>query len=119
MPEIEFEFACLVSEVPEKGAKNVNLKGHEITIFHTPDRFIARSGVCKHNAFKLDACDIIGDTIRCPLHGWTYSIKSGKGIKPSWSSLDTYPIALRGEELWIQPAPEKTDEEFDTSAFDW
>ena len=120
MPEVDFEFACLASEIPENGAKNVNIKGMEITIFHTVDRFIAHSGVCKHNGFKLELCEITGDSVVCPLHGWRYSISTGKGIKPAWTALETYPVAARGEELWVKPEADKSNEdEFDTSAFDW
>ena len=120
MPEIEFKYACDAADVPENGALNVNLDGVEITIFHTPNRFIARSGVCKHNGFKLELCEITGDTVTCPLHGWQYSIATGKGIKPSWTKLDEYPVVMRAEQLWVQPVAKKQDEdEFDTSAFDW
>ncbi|MBC8192464.1 MAG: Rieske 2Fe-2S domain-containing protein [Candidatus Marinimicrobia bacterium] len=119
MPEVDFKYACEASDVPENGALNVNLDGVEITIFHTPDRFIARSGVCKHNGFKLELCDITGDTVTCPLHGWKYKISTGKGIKPSWTVLETYPVVMRAEQLWVQPVAKKQDEDFDTSAFDW
>ncbi len=120
MPDIEYRFACLAADVPENGAKNVNLNGIEITIFHTSNRFIARSGVCKHNGFKLELCERQGDSVTCPLHGWKYNITTGKGIKPSWTSLDSYPLAIKGEEIWIQPQAEATrEDDFDTSAFDW
>ncbi len=120
MSQVEYQFACLATDVPEDGAKNVNLDGKEITIFHTPSRFIARSGVCKHNAFKLEMCERTGDTIRCPLHGWTYKVSTGKGIKPSYTQLESYPIAMRGEEIWVQPEAENSgDDDFDTSGFDW
>jgi len=119
MPEVEYKYACEASDVPENGALNVNIDGVEITIFHTPDRFIARSGVCKHNGFKLELCEINGDAITCPLHGWKYRISTGKGIKPSWTVLETYPVVMRADQLWVQPVAEKADDEFDTSAFDW
>jgi len=120
MSHDEFVYACEASDIPDQGALNVNLDGEEITIFHTPSRFIARSGFCKHNGFKLELCEISGDTVTCPLHGWKYSIGTGKGIKPSYTRLESYPIAVRGEQLWVLPVPEKLDEDdFDTSAFDW
>lgn len=116
----DFVYACDAGDVPENGALNVNLDGVEITIFHTPERFIARSGVCKHNGFKLELCERTGDTVTCPLHGWKYSISSGKGIKPSYTRLETYPVAVRGDQLWVLPVAENDAEnDFDTSAFDW
>ena len=120
MPEVDYVYACETSAVPENGALNVNLDGEEITIFHTSTGFIARSGLCKHNGFKLELCAITGDTVTCPLHGWKYSISTGKGIKPSYTRLETYPVAVRGEQLWVLPEAEKpAEDDYDTSAFDW
>ncbi len=120
MPELEYLLACAGSEISEGAAKNVNLAGVEITIFHTTEGFIARSGVCKHNAFKLELCDISGDIISCPLHGWQYRISTGKGIKPSWTCLESYSLELRGQEIWVQPvADDSNEDDYDTSSYQW
>lgn len=120
MPETDFSFACSISDIPQNGAKNVNLNGIEITVFHTKEGYIAHSGVCKHNAFKLELCEIYADIVRCPLHGWKYSISSGRGIKPSWTSLDTYPLEVRGQEVWVQLVADKSaGDDIDTSSYQW
>jgi nitrite reductase/ring-hydroxylating ferredoxin subunit len=115
----EFKKACLRADVKADHAKNVTLDGVEITIFQTPTGYVARSGVCKHNAFKLELCEISGDVVRCPLHGWTYRISNGKGIKPSWTTLDHFDLEVRGEEIWVKTEASKQDEDFDTSSFQW
>ena len=120
MPNPDFIFACPKSEVPQGTAKNVNMAGVEIAIFNTKDGFIAHSGVCKHNAFKLELCEISGDVVNCPLHGWKYRISTGKGIKPSWTGLENYPIEIRGDGLWVKPVADETNrDDFDTSSFQW
>ncbi len=120
MPDDPFLLACSLADIPKEGAKNVNLDGAEITIFKTPEGFVARSGVCKHNAFKLELCDIMGDVITCPLHGWKYRISTGQGIKPSWTCLDSYPLELRGKEIWVKPIIDDTkQDEFDTTSYQW
>lgn len=116
----ELQPVCKVSDIPKNGAKNINLDGVEIAIFKTAKGFVARSGVCKHNAFKLELCEISDDIVRCPLHGWTYRISSGKGIRPSWTCLEQYPLELRGDEIWVGAQSLDGDAEaFDTSAFQW
>lgn len=116
----DYKFACTLSDIPKEGARNVNIEDVEITIFRTPDGYVARSGVCKHNAFKLELCDISGDIVTCPLHGWKYKISTGKGIKPSWTCLEAYPLELRGQEIWVQPnAKDSEKDEFDTSSYQW
>ncbi|MCF7824072.1 MAG: Rieske 2Fe-2S domain-containing protein [Candidatus Marinimicrobia bacterium] len=120
MPEHNFTSVCKTTDVPPNGVKNVNLNGLEIAIFNTKDGFIAHSGVCKHNAFKLELCEIAGDMITCPLHGWKYRISTGKGIKPSWTCLDTYPLKVIEGNILIKPlADESNKDTFDTSAYDW
>jgi len=120
MPESDFIAACSTSDIPLNGVKNVNMNGIEIAIFHTGEGFIAHSGVCKHNAFKLELCDVSGDTVTCPLHGWKYSISTGKGIKPSWTCLDTYPLQVREEVVWIKPITDELEpDDFDTTSYQW
>lgn len=116
----EFRLVCQVNDIPKQGAKNINLDGVEIAIFDTTEGLVARSGVCKHNAFKLELCEISGDIVRCPLHGWSYHISSGKGIRPSWTCLEHFALELRGSEIWIDPTKiDTTGDEFDTSSFQW
>ncbi len=120
MSSPDFHFACLKDDIPKNTAKNVTLDGVEIAIFNTSDGFIARSGVCKHNAFKLELCEINGDIVRCPLHDWKYRISTGKGIKPSWTMLESYPLEERAGELWVQLISDDTGkDDFDTTSYQW
>ncbi|MCF7807659.1 MAG: Rieske 2Fe-2S domain-containing protein [Candidatus Marinimicrobia bacterium] len=114
-----FMLACSTQDIPKNEAKNVNLNGVEIAIFNTSNGFIAHSGHCKHNAFKLEHCVISGDIVRCPRHDWKYRISTGAGIKPSWTSLDNYPVEVRGDEIWVKPEVARSDENFDTSSYQW
>lgn len=120
MSDSEFVFACSKQDVPVNGAKNVNLGGVELAIFHTPNGYVARSGVCKHNAFKLELCDVSGDIVSCPRHGWRYRISDGKGVKPTWTQLETYALEVRGQEIWVQTVADQSNtDDFDTSSYKW
>jgi len=120
MLDIEYKLACSRSEISLGTAKNVNLDGVKIAIFNTPKGFVARSGVCKHNGFKLELCDISGDIISCPLHGWKYKISTGKGIKPGWTCLESFPLEVRGQEIWVKPQTlDSNIDDFDTSSYQW
>ena len=120
MPATDFTRACPIAHIPAGGVKNITLDGVELAIFNTKDGFIAHSGVCKHNAFKLELCDISGDIIRCPRHGWKYRISTGAGIKPSWTCLENYPVEIRGQDIWVKLiANDSNNDEFDTSSYQW
>ncbi len=111
---------CKTSDVLLGKAKNYTVQNIELSIIHTKDGYFARSGVCKHNGFKLELCTIKGCTITCPLHGWVYNINSGKGIKPIHTNLDQYGLELRGEEIWVDVSEKaKKDFDIDTSNYQW
>ena len=110
---------CMAGYIPRGEAKNVTVDGVEMAIFHTEEGFIAHSGYCKHNAFKLELCEITGDIVRCPRHHWKYRISTGEGIQPSWTSLENYPLELRGEEVWVKPKAEESEGNIDTSSYNW
>lgn len=115
----KFVLACSTQEIAKGEAKNVIVNGVEMAIFNTEAGFVAHSGYCKHNAFKLELCEISGDIVRCPRHHWKYRISTGEGIQPSWTSLENYPLEVRGEEIWVIPEAEESQENFDTSSYDW
>lgn len=116
----DFVFACLTTDIPLGKAKNMYLAYQEVAIFHTDDGFLARSGLCKHNAFKLELCEISGDIVRCPRHDWKYQISSGEGIKPNKTCLDSFPVEIRGQEIWVKPVVDDSgNADYDTSAYQW
>lgn len=116
----EFQRLCRVQDVPEKGVRNFNLNGEEVAVFHTPEAYLVRSGVCKHNGFKLELCDLKDDVIQCPLHLWQYRLSTGKGIRPSYTQLDLYEVELREDEIWVRRQQiEEGGEEYDTSGYKW
>jgi len=120
MPEDLFRKVCERKDIPKQGIRNFKLEGKEIAILDTPAGLVARSGVCKHNGFKLELCERKGDTIRCPRHGWEYRISDGSGIKPVWTQLNCYPVELRGAEIWVRLAPVEEDPPgYDTSTYKW
>ncbi len=96
------------------------LGDEDIAIFHTADGYLVRSGLCKHNGFKLELCNWNGDVIQCPLHLWQYRLSTGKGIKPSYTQLEVYEVELRGEEIWVRPSEAGDDpDQYDTSGYQW
>jgi len=109
------------TEIPLGTARNFNLQGREIAIFHTKDGFLARSGTCRHQGFKFELCDIRGDEVRCPLHDWRYRISTGEGISPRWPRLARYPLRVEEGFIWVNltgvEEPEPSDPELDR--FQW
>ena len=115
-----YRFVCPVGEIPPGSAGIFLLAGVVTAVFHTSDGFFAHSGVCQHNAFRLELCEISSDIVRCPRHGWKYCISSGKGFQPARVRLANYPVEIRGRQIWVQPAAgADPSADYDTTSYHW
>ena len=112
-------YLCRREELPTQGAKNFVVDGRDVAVFNMAGEFVAHSGVCKHNGFKLEHCQVKGDTVTCPRHLWVYRISDGQGIKPTYTRLDNYRLELRDDEVWIDLEDAAPQDDFDTSAYQW
>jgi nitrite reductase/ring-hydroxylating ferredoxin subunit len=45
---------------------------------------------------------LIGHTVTCPWHGWTYDIRTGTSIVPPIKlRIDTYPVEVEGDDIML------------------
>jgi len=75
---------------------------------------VALSGICPHRSFPLDQGCLVGDSVRCGYHGFTFAasgecveVPSQSGV-PTHSALRRYPVAERGDLIWIWTGSEET-----------
>jgi phenylpropionate dioxygenase-like ring-hydroxylating dioxygenase large terminal subunit len=77
---------------------------------------IAVGGRCPHRHFPLGKGRLVGDTLECLYHGFTFD-RTGKCVKiptqaqvPQVCRIPAYPLVERWEWVWIWPGdPEKAD----------
>jgi nitrite reductase/ring-hydroxylating ferredoxin subunit len=57
---------------------------------------------CRHEGGPLSAGVLIEETVTCPWHGWTYSVRTGKSIVPPIGlRIPTYPVRIEGDTIYI------------------
>lgn len=57
---------------------------------------------CRHEGGSLSSGVLIEETVTCPWHGWTYSIRTGKSIVPPIGlRIPTYPVRIEGTTIYI------------------
>ena len=80
----------------------------EVAIFTIGEQLYAVSNVCPHQHAPVIADGFIEDcTVTCPLHGWTYDLKTGQVVGGN-SRLKTYEIYLDGDDVMLEkPEPEQ------------
>ncbi len=78
----------------------------QIAIFRDGDSLYAVSNICPHQ-YAAVICDGLYEegTVTCPLHGWIYSLDSGKALGSN-ARLKTYHVFESDNAVWLEK-PEK------------
>lgn len=98
----EFVKVATTGEVPEGKVMSVDVSGKKIAICHCADGFFAIADLCTHDNAPLDEGELIGCQIECPRHGARFDVRTGAVLcLPAVRPVPTYPLELRGEEIWI------------------
>lgn len=98
--------------VPRDAGRAMKIPGGQIAVFHlaSQDRYYATDNQCPHQKDMVLARGLLGTDsgepkVACPLHKKTFSLQSGKGLSDPNFCVQTYPVELRGEELFVKMPP--------------
>jgi len=58
----------------------VEIDGLPIALANVGGTIYAFGDACRHEGGSLSSGVLIDDTVTCPWHGWTYSVRTGKAI---------------------------------------
>jgi nitrite reductase (NADH) small subunit len=96
-----------VTEFPPNKGKRVKVGDEEVAIWNVAGRFYAVSNVCAHQHLPVMHEAILdGDTITCPMHGWSYSLETGKAVSGN-GRIRVYGVKLFGKELLVEMPSEE------------
>jgi len=78
------------------------LRGEKICVTRTEAGVFAVQDKCPHNGASLSKgfCTEKNEIV-CPLHRYSYDLKSGKGTSGGAFALKTYPIEVRDDGVYI------------------
>ena len=87
------------AEVPEGGALRLTLVDHEIALWRVGGVLHAISNTCPHqHVAALHNGTLDGECVTCPMHGWTFSLRTGRAVRGS-GRVRVYPVHV--EEGWV------------------
>jgi len=98
---------CRPNEIPNGKAKSFNIDEGEVSVVNLNGKFFAVSNICPHQRARLvngTGGIIEGENIICPMHGWTYNVKTGKPVYGE-GKLKTYKIEISNGEIWLIKQP--------------
>lgn len=95
---------CSLSQVPKRFGKRFELDDDvEIALFHVDGELLAVDNICPHQRAPLIfEGDVENGTVACPMHGWTYDLRTGECVSGGLGRLKTYAIRVEGDDVWIE-----------------
>lgn len=96
---------CLVSEIIEKRAKSVLVKGENIAIFKYDGKLSAINNLCRHQNGPLGEGKIVDGCITCPWHGYQYLPHNGQSPPPFTEKVETYDVKVFNDWVYVNPSP--------------
>ncbi len=101
----EFLRVADLAELRAAGCKVVHAGGHTVALFSRGDRVYAVDNRCPHMGFPLDRGTLSGCILTCHWHHARFDLTSGGTFDPWADDLRTFPVEVRGGEIWIDVAP--------------
>jgi len=94
------------SAIPDGKSKRVKVGDEDVALWNVRGKFYAIDNVCAHQHFPMLHQGILEDlTVACPMHGWTFSLETGKATVGS-GKVKTYLVKVVGEDLWVESMEE-------------
>ncbi len=97
-----FVKAAKASALPEGRSKRIRIGDEEVALWHVRGKFYAISNVCAHQHFSALHQGILqGLEVICPMHGWTYSLETGRATSGN-GNVKTYAVKVVGDDVWVE-----------------
>jgi nitrite reductase/ring-hydroxylating ferredoxin subunit len=92
-----------LGELPPGRMAYVDVDGLPIALANVGGVVYAFGDSCRHEGGPLSAGALIGETVTCPWHGWTYSVRTGKAIVPPVGlRVPTYPVTIADGAIFVE-----------------
>jgi 3-phenylpropionate/trans-cinnamate dioxygenase ferredoxin subunit len=72
-----------------------------VIVTRVEGELVAVPGVCPHEDVGLADGELCGHALRCPGHGYTFDLRTGRCAHDPGLELRRYPITLIDGELWV------------------
>ncbi|HPR83776.1 MAG TPA: nitrite reductase large subunit NirB [Pontiellaceae bacterium] len=99
-----FTQVALVEEVPPGSSRQFDVAGHPVAVFHTRSgEWIAADGICPHKQGPIVDSIYGNGRLVCPLHSYSFDIKTGACDNPDIGNLKIYAIEIRDGFIFVKP----------------
>jgi nitrite reductase (NADH) small subunit len=93
--------AAKKDEVPPGTIREFQLDGQTVAVANVAGTLYAIHNTCLHRGGPLGQGELEDNVVTCPWHGWQYDVTSGKVTANPDVGVQTYPIEVRGDDIWV------------------
>ncbi len=82
----------------------VEIAGRELAVFHLskPPGVYVIDNSCPHASGNLSAGVVKNGVVKCPWHGWKFSVCTGRSAQGSVARVRTYPVQVRDGGVYVR-----------------
>jgi nitrite reductase/ring-hydroxylating ferredoxin subunit len=92
---------CSESDLRDQRGLRVAVEGLEIAVFRRNGKVLAVKNVCAHQHFSvLHQGQLDGFTVTCPMHGWSYDLRTGKSTSGQ-GAVASYAACIEAGDVYI------------------
>ncbi|MFW3899446.1 Rieske (2Fe-2S) protein [Pseudomonas putida CSV86] len=81
--------------------KTFRVNGQALLLLVVDNRPVLLEDRCPHQGAPLAAATLEGDVLRCPRHGLSFSLASGRALQPGCAALNLISLAYEGDRIGI------------------
>jgi nitrite reductase (NADH) small subunit len=94
----------LVEDVPPGASQEFIVNDQSVAVFHTrADEWIATDARCPHEQGPLADCILGNGRLTCPIHSYSFDVKTGTCDNPEIDLLKIYTIEIRAGRVLVKP----------------
>lgn len=99
---MEFKEVLSLEELPEGSAKTVEVEGKAVALYNVGGEVFATDNSCVHQGGPLGQGDLEGEIITCPLHAWTYNVKSGECQNMPGAKVQVFKAKVENGKIFVE-----------------
>lgn len=103
--EASWEEVLDLNETPVDQPQVVKVKGTDLVIIRQGDRYLAMDRWCPHQDGDMAEGRIVGKALKCPLHGFMFSLDHGRGLNCPGFNLRVHDVHVENGRLSVRLNP--------------
>jgi toluene monooxygenase system ferredoxin subunit len=101
---MSFEKAASEDELWCGEMQGLVLSGRRVVVVRVEGCVSAFEDKCPHLGVPLSEGSLDGDVLTCRAHGWSYDVRTGRGVNPEDARLVRFPARVDGGDVLVDPS---------------